>query len=63
MIRSEKLGVEPMVRLMAFQDFAMSIKTIALVNATVAAPLIASRFMLPVPYFYSTNLSVAVALP
>jgi hypothetical protein len=42
MIRSEKLGVELIVRLTTFQVFATSRNTIVLVNATVAAPLIAS---------------------
>jgi hypothetical protein len=42
MMRSEKLGVELIVRLMAFHVLAINRKTIVLVNATVAAPLIAS---------------------
>ena len=59
MIRSEKLGVELIVRLTALQVFAISRKTIVLVKATVAAPLIASRSIYPTPRIHDCYLSVA----
>ena len=45
MMLSAKLGVEPTERLNADHDLAIKRNTIVLVNATVAAPLIASISM------------------
>ena len=49
MMLSAKFGVEPTVRLNALQDFATSRNRIVLARATVAAPLIASMFIQPIP--------------
>jgi hypothetical protein len=50
MIRPEKLGVELTVRLTAFQVLAISRKSSVLVNATVAAPLIACNSIAGYPF-------------